>query len=610
MAAVNRFTRIQPGNYNPMSLQELMLAPQYKRNQHDKLLEASSVIDTGIAQVNPLAVHNEAARVEQERLSKALQQQVDLLNSEGFNPSSKSQFINLNKDYQRSISPTGTLGRINQAREVLSKNRKDYLDNAIKAGYSPEAALMNWRDFENKYIEDFRQTGQLVPIGQYMAPNYFDYLEEAKDIFKDAGVTAEEIESGGGRIVQDDRGMYVVNSKSKKVNESNIAQLQSAVNFLNNQILNPRSDAYKSIVHQRKAIPDVLKEITGLANVYRTTDSKSSSTSSISNFKTAKDLGIQQEGNLAYETSAASNINRFKDNLNSRLSKIANNENVTILDPSLSPSVKNVNVAVGLGPYSPYKGEDNDDTTRTEKATFQNTLTEEQRIEYDKIYKGLSKTNPQLASIDKYSQEAASYINEYLSTYSDMIHQDIIITDDLVKEYGYSTGVVSKNKKDIFEAIKTGRSSRRYSIDGKEYSYDELPSSVKENFNDLEYSGYLSPKNFKGSDKESDKDLYVSPHRLIEYDEDGDIKNEILVGRSASERQGSDFKADREFNSIYRNTKSLPGIPYEDSNIGAIITYIPERELYELRSKRDSSKVTVMDETTLQSMIYELAKSR
>lgn len=295
MAAVNRFTRIQPGNYNPMSLQELMLVPQYKRQQHDKLLEASAGMDTGLAQVDPLSIHNESARAEQERLSKALEDQVNLLNSEGFNPSSKSAFINLNKDYQRTISPTGTLGRINQAKQVLNENKQSYLNDAIKQGYSPEAALANWSNFENQYIQKFQEDGEITNIGQIMAPKYFDYIEEAKDIFKDVGVTSEEIESGGGRIVKNKKGQYVVNSK--EVNESNISQLQSAVDFLNNQILNPNSDAYKSIVHQGKAIPDVLNEIVGLANVYRKTDSSRSSMSSISNFKANEiQMGMANNG--------------------------------------------------------------------------------------------------------------------------------------------------------------------------------------------------------------------------------------------------------------------------------------------------------------------------
>lgn len=294
MARVNRYTQIQPGNYNPMSLQELMLVPAYKRNEHDKLLEAASTIETGIAQADPLALHNEVARKEQERLYNNINKQVDLLNSEGFNPSTKSQFLKLNKDYQQSISPTGMLGRINEAKKVLNQNKNSYIENATKMGYSPEAILANWQDFENKYIEDFTKNGNVQNIGNLMAPNYYDYIEEGQKLFKEAGISASDITTGSGTIVSDKKGQYVVNSKNRKVNENNIKQLQAAVDFLNNRILNPNSDAHKSIIHQRKTPEQAIKELTGLADVYvksKTGSDTSSSTNSFSPAKEAADTG-------------------------------------------------------------------------------------------------------------------------------------------------------------------------------------------------------------------------------------------------------------------------------------------------------------------------------
>ena len=284
MAAVNRFTNIRANDYNPMSLQELMLVPQYKRTQHDNLLESASAIDTAIAQVDPLAIHNNAARKEQERLYKGVTEQVDLLNTEGFNPSSKSAFLKLNKDFQQSVSPTGTIGRINAAKQILNKNKNEYIENATKQGYSPEAILQNWNDFENRYISRFQKTGNIENIGEMFAPKYYDYIEEGRKLFKDAGISSSDIAGGGGKIVQDENGTYVINTKSRTVNENNVKQLQAAVDFLNNRMMNPNSDAYKSIVHQRKTPNQAIQELTGLADVFVKSSTARQNQSAVNSF--------------------------------------------------------------------------------------------------------------------------------------------------------------------------------------------------------------------------------------------------------------------------------------------------------------------------------------
>lgn len=285
MARINRFTNITPANYNPMSLQELMLVPQYKRQQHDQLLEAASNIETGIAQADPLAIHNEAARKEQERLYSNIQNQVELLNSEGFNPSSKSAFLKLNKDYQQSISPTGLLGRINTAKKTLNQNKNEYIENATKLGYSPEQVLKNWNDFENKYIDRYTKSGGIEEIDKLFAPQYFDYIEEGRKLFKDAGITSTDISGGGGKIVQDDNGSYVINTQNRSVNENNIKQLEAAVEFLNNRISNPNSDAYKSIIHQGKTPDMAIKELSGLSDVFTRNKTSNHSISNIDSFR-------------------------------------------------------------------------------------------------------------------------------------------------------------------------------------------------------------------------------------------------------------------------------------------------------------------------------------
>lgn len=297
MATVNRYTNIQPANYNPMSLQELMLVPQYKRQQHDKLLEASSAVETGIAQADPLSIHNEAAKQEQDRLYDNINKQVDMLNKEGFNPSSKSAFLKLNKDYQQSISPTGVLGRINAAKKTLNKNKNEYIENAIKEGYSPEQVLRNWNDFEKKYTDRFVKEGAIENIGNLYAPKYYDYIEEGRKLFKDAGISSTDIGTGSGKLVTDEKGSYVVNTQNRTVNANNINQLKAAAEFLNNRISNPNSDVYKSIVHQGKTPEMAIQELSGLEDVFVKDKYSNQSSSSVNSFRPREEKAITN-GNM------------------------------------------------------------------------------------------------------------------------------------------------------------------------------------------------------------------------------------------------------------------------------------------------------------------------
>jgi len=286
MAKVNRYTNIQPAQYNPMSLQELMLVPQYKRTQHDNLLEAGSAINEGLLQVNPLDIHSDAARKEQEKISNSIQSQVDLLSKEGFNPNSKQAFFDLNKQYNQAIAPTGTLGRINNAKQILEANKKAHIDAAIKEGFTGDAALRNWQQHEQKYIQEYQETGKINPISELGAPKYVDYLDTATNLFKDAGFT--ELDLAGGVISRlvttDPKGQYVLNEGGGKITKNNIGQLTKAVEWLNNNITNPNSQIGQSIQYEGKSPLQVLNEIGNLAEVYVNSSQKNDYTRTMTNF--------------------------------------------------------------------------------------------------------------------------------------------------------------------------------------------------------------------------------------------------------------------------------------------------------------------------------------
>ena len=604
MATVNRYTKIKEAEYNPMSLNELMMVPQYKRQQHDNLLETGVQLDTELAKVDPLSYHSQSAIEEQNRLREQIDAQTNLLSTEGFNPGSKEAFIKLNREYQKSIAPTGTLGQINNAKKVLQANRDAHIKESIKAGNSPEQAVKKWQEFEQQYAQQFQETGKINPIGQLGAPEFVDYIESANEVFKNVGFTQEEIANGmvSNIVFDDEKGSYVLTQGgSGSRTKNNYKQLNEALEIMNRQIQDPNSKLRRSLQYNDTDPNRVLSEITSLAKSKLIDDRKTTGGSSkISSYKTAKELGLNDKGNAMYDTTEASNVIRFDNDLSSALDDIISGKQINV-NSGKTDSVNSSNVAS----FNAFGTTSTSFSQNKATASVKNHMSGKQKEEYDKLYEGLKNDNPTLLLHDKYSPEVAEEINNYIKDSSNLLRQNFIIQDDFVKEYGTSKGAASKNRKEIDDYIKTNISDQTFGYNGQEFTYDQLPEDVRLKVRKAKYSGYLSPKNFEGLDKDSNKDLYVSPHVYELYDEDTGEIEKLYVGRKAGERNSPEFKAARNFNQVYQKSKYRPNINHNIPELKADIKYDKNKDLYILKDTR-TGEITAMDEISLQNAIYDM----
>ena len=293
--SVNRYTKLTPAKFDPYSFQELMAVPAYKREQHDNLDAGIAEIEGKLAEVDPLDVHSNLAKQEQERLYNDLLSQRDKLSSEGFNQRNRGDFLKLNKDYQQTVGPMGTIGKINQAKKQFELEKKSYIANAIKMGYSPEDAAANWDDEALKYTDSFKTDGIVKNIESFYAPEYVNAKKELVDLFSKAGISQTDIANlGTSYFKKDENGKYVITTKGYKKAGSNVNQLQAAVDYMNNQVLDPNSKVGKSIKHQRRTSDEVLKEISGLGNVFMKTNNAEGKGATISNVQNETGGSIKQ----------------------------------------------------------------------------------------------------------------------------------------------------------------------------------------------------------------------------------------------------------------------------------------------------------------------------
>jgi len=145
---MNRYTRLTPAKFNPMSLEEQMMVPLAKQKKHDMMLEQQDLIARDLYDVQRLEPDNEAATNMITDYQNRLDQISNQLSSEGVTRDGMNNFRNLYRDYRFDTSNSGTLGKIqnnyNEAKTRELETRKimaqqgwsqDKINQAIQQGY-------------------------------------------------------------------------------------------------------------------------------------------------------------------------------------------------------------------------------------------------------------------------------------------------------------------------------------------------------------------------------------------------------------------------------------------------------------------------------------------
>ena len=66
---MNRYTSITPSQFNPLSLEEIMLVPSMKRKEHNDILAKQEILRGELAKVDPDEKYFNEALQERQRLN-------------------------------------------------------------------------------------------------------------------------------------------------------------------------------------------------------------------------------------------------------------------------------------------------------------------------------------------------------------------------------------------------------------------------------------------------------------------------------------------------------------------------------------------------------------
>lgn len=230
---INRYSNITTSQFNPMTLQEMMLVPLSKQKKQDEQYAAQDAIARDLYDMQRLQPDDEAAT----NIILDYQKQLDNLSMElsksGVSRDNTQQFKDLYKRYRFDTSNSGDLGRMQNNYKSAIAKEAEFVKTATQQGHS--------QDYINNRLEAFRKgfSGTINPEGGYnevgniSGSKFYDIPTEAQTYFKTLPFDRKSIEAAASNIkLNEATGMYEVTGGKNGYIDSNAKQIAEGINAM------------------------------------------------------------------------------------------------------------------------------------------------------------------------------------------------------------------------------------------------------------------------------------------------------------------------------------------------------------------------------------------
>jgi len=268
---MNRYDVASVAKFSPLSFNELAAAPTMMRQKHDASIAQAEALRI---QADPLKEHAVRALEIKNQMDAEIAKNVDILNKEGYNPTTFQNIIKLNRQYNDMISPTGEIGIINAAKIAEAKAKEDFMKNADKS-FGQNVLEQRWLEHRQKYadINGRDKDGKIINIDNLGSPKYVDLDTGIKDVLSTLGsTTREKLLNSGLHFQNTDYGPVMVNSQGSVVTETNDKQLNDALNALKTRFINKTGEGRISRDFEGRTVDEDLAYINSrisAANIYK-----------------------------------------------------------------------------------------------------------------------------------------------------------------------------------------------------------------------------------------------------------------------------------------------------------------------------------------------------
>jgi Fe-S cluster biosynthesis and repair protein YggX len=554
---VNRYTRVTPSRFNPLSMKEIFAVPLAKQRQHDENIALAD--ELGLFDLNRLQADDEEARKYIDSYGKNIDKTVDDIYSKGITNEARRNLRKLAKEKQNWMSQDGVGGKM-QANYQAYANYKANLDEAVKEG---KLGTDRYNRLLNQALAEYTGVVNDGKLNLEDAAARVDIAKKLQPYMKDIMSNPDLLEQNTGFKFDENSGMFInVKNGRKSTQEglvgivaNNLAKLDPEVM----QYLNQR---------ERLGLGSAEETIAGLAQTFNAGYSVNETTQDITGKYPPEWTGggpnNDNNGRGTFELTGARELN-----LKNRMLR---NELNSILSGTSKINKVGMTASSSLGATV--------STGDTFTVTTYENLSDEQKTKFNTILDGLKNSgefesgntdiNISIEDLKKDPDLKKQYeddrkkeiqaVKKYLDDHQDLDYQNILNTKDMYKTYSdRSTRIKKSTPVELAEAIKVNGAYRVWidSKTGEEVKFEDLD---QEQIQKGKVAGVYDAKNYlsKSIDDPIHSNSLVSPYEFVTPD-----GKRYLVSRDQSEQQTGEYQADAKFQDTWQTITMMPDIPHK-----------------------------------------------
>lgn len=264
MATVNRYTQVQPAQFQARSLQETLMVPQYMREQHDNLDAGKAALEGELAKIDSLDFHSDAVNEKRNQIQQKLEGFGSKLASKGFDHSSKSDFMGIHKDYTSEMSSDGTFGKAQSIKQNFENEKKSIIETGLKLNHSEDDIQNNINAAYKKAENEYKQTKEMKNISMPGVPQKYgneQFIDEARKILQNSGTSLEEFSAKGYQFIQDPATKAIMLQQGGKAVSTNNPQLAAVAELGKLHFATESGKGFKSDQFRNIRLEERLKKL-------------------------------------------------------------------------------------------------------------------------------------------------------------------------------------------------------------------------------------------------------------------------------------------------------------------------------------------------------------
>lgn len=579
--ATNRYTNITPSQFNPLSLQEIMMAPLGRQKQHEE--QAQQLSEAGIFDVDRLESDDPYIKGQISDFRERTAGIEDELLQSGTSSSLAKKLMNIKRERETFLSNDGAGGRAQNAYDAYGAN--------VKALNSNKNLSQRQRDLGLQYaLKQYGESGGAEGSGRYGAYQGADNVNIEELAAKRAGeMSAQEISEITGWTENDNGTWTNGTTTTEKLPRQVIAN--AVMNSLSNDL------GVQNFMQDAQQIGMIEDPTAMLQNAAL----NSADRFQVNNWADKEDMKFTPGYGQVTESGSDNGMNwnllsspgdireKPSESTMSMIGRGAQHPGITFMS---MPQLKTVD-----GYTNPNYREEmeryNKEKAKGGKRYSVDDLAPEEKTRYDLIAKEL-KNKGRIRSTDLNDPEVIQALNDYDTKYGNYTYNVKVISDTSGGVGNYSSGMVAKDSAAVLRQAQSDKFNQLYMHPdtGKAYTWEQMQNEFNVVDVDL-VQGYADVDNNLATNLDNQKEFsdrkgeFASPMSVTLVDTDGKQLPNFYMTRNRGQMNRPRYQADIKLNEFFNASRSLPEVRTElilgDKEFES--SYLPEATVMEILSQ-------------------------